>query len=119
MPLNLLNKCGIYEIQNNITMEIYIGSSKNIFQRFEKHLLQLRKNKHPNEKLQESWNKYGRENFSFNVVEECSENILLEKENNKIWENINNGFLLFNVAMRYDETQVFFQGDKKNNAKGF
>ena len=59
--------CGIYKITNNINNKFYIGSSKNITKRFKEHKWRLKNNKHPNNKLQNSWNKYGEENFKFEV----------------------------------------------------
>lgn len=38
-------------------------------QRFDSHLNQLRKGCHPSRQLQEDWNKYGSENFVFEVLE--------------------------------------------------
>lgn len=60
---------GIYCIENLINGKKYIGQSKDISQRWKSHLCSLRKNKHSNEKLQNAWNKYGEDNFSFKVLE--------------------------------------------------
>jgi len=62
-------KQGIYTIKNIITKQLYIGSAINILSRFNKHKEQLRKNKHFNFHLQNSWNKYGENNFLFNIEE--------------------------------------------------
>lgn len=59
--------CYIYKITNNITKEKYVGQTTNFSRRKENHLSALRNNKHPNPKLQNSWNKYGEENFSWQV----------------------------------------------------
>ena len=69
--------CGIYEIRNNINNKKYIGSSKYINKRFNQHLVNLRKKIHGNQYLQNAFDKYGEENFSFNILEECSINELL------------------------------------------
>jgi group I intron endonuclease len=53
--------CGIYRIINKINDKFYIGSSDNIERRFSRHLLDLKKNKHDNQHLQNAWNKYGKE----------------------------------------------------------
>lgn len=71
---------GIYEIKNIITNKIYIGSSKDINKRWKIHIYLLEKNKHNNIHLQRSWNKYNKENFIFEIIEECNCNLLLEKE---------------------------------------
>lgn len=64
-----MNNAGIYQIKNIINCKIYIGSSLNIKNRFYTHKTQLNSNKHYNKKLQRSWNKYGEENFVFEVIE--------------------------------------------------
>ena len=62
----------IYKIQNLITDEIYIGSALNLQKRKWSHLHDLRYNKHHSPILQNSWNKYGEENFKFIVIEEIN-----------------------------------------------
>lgn len=64
----LLN-CGIYWITNLVNNKIYIGSSINIKKRFNQHKSNLRHNRHCNQHLQRAWNKYGEENFIFQLVE--------------------------------------------------
>lgn len=59
---------GIYYIVNNLNGKYYIGSSKNIEQRFTHHRYKLRCNKHTSHYLQRAWNKYGKDNFSFVVI---------------------------------------------------
>lgn len=71
---------GIYKIENKITNKMYIGSSKNISVRFIHHKSLLENNKHHSLHLQRAWNKYGKENFEFSIIEECSIKILLERE---------------------------------------
>jgi len=71
---------GIYKIKNIVDEKYYIGSSKNINRRWDKHRWRLRSNKHENIILQRAWNKYGEENFIFEIVEECETYMLLELE---------------------------------------
>lgn len=66
---------GIYKITNLNNGKIYIGSSKDIKQRFRKHLSELRSGKHSNYHLQAAWDKYGEDNFVFEIIEEREENI--------------------------------------------
>lgn len=71
------NIVGIYKIINNINGKSYIGSSRNICNRLRCHYYELRNNKHCNKRLQNSWNKYGEENFEFQLVETCNlENLI-------------------------------------------
>lgn len=60
---------GIYQICNRINGKIYIGSAVNIKKRWHLHLHRLRNNIHHNSHLQNAWNKYGEENFEFEVIE--------------------------------------------------
>ena len=85
---------GIYKITNIITEKVYIGSTLNINKRWNKHKSQLRNNTHHSIKLQNSVNKHGIENFIFEVIEECSKNLLIEREQYwiDILDSYNNGY---------------------------
>jgi group I intron endonuclease len=71
---------GIYKIINKINGDFYIGSSKNILRRKNEHIKKLNSNKHQNTILQRAWNKYGEDNFIFEIVEECELEILFDTE---------------------------------------
>jgi group I intron endonuclease len=71
---------GIYSIKNVKNNNCYFGSSKNIEKRWKTHLNKLKNNKHHNIHLQRAWNKYGENNFIFEIVEECDEKNLLQLE---------------------------------------
>ena len=73
---------GIYSIKNIITNKYYIGSAAISFEkRFIVHKSQLNNNKHPNNHLQDSWNKYGKNAFTFQIEEIVEDkNKLIEKE---------------------------------------
>ena len=71
---------GIYKIENKANSKIYIGSTINFTTRWWKHRALLRHCKHPNSHLQAAWNKYGESNFAFQIIEKCSPDSLLSKE---------------------------------------
>jgi group I intron endonuclease len=71
---------GIYRIKNKINEKCYYGSSKDIEKRWKTHINQLRNKKHINCILQNAWNKYGEENFIFEVIEECDIESLFDIE---------------------------------------
>jgi len=73
-------KSGIYKITNTVNGKFYVGSSKNIKWRWYCHRHYLENNKHDNPKLQHSWNKHGKSNFTFEVIEETNSKMLLERE---------------------------------------
>ena len=62
---------GIYIITNLINNKVYIGQSDNINKRFKDHKYALNGNYHNNNHLQNAWNKYGENNFSFNLIKCC------------------------------------------------
>ena len=77
---------GIYTITNNVTKHIYVGAASNITKRLNDHLCSLRKNIHVNDYMQNSWNKYGEEYFTFELLKECNKEYLYSEEH--YWCNI-------------------------------
>ena len=59
---------GIYKITNSITDKVYIGQSTNIKNRIKNHKTALKGGYHKNNHLQKSFNKYGDDCFTFNIV---------------------------------------------------
>ena len=58
----------IYKIENIQNHKKYIGITENPSQRKKNHFTKLRGNSHCNSHLQSAWNKYGEENFIFEVI---------------------------------------------------
>lgn len=80
-------KIGIYMIRNKINNKVYIGQSVNIIKRWSVHKTYPfnKKNEKKNKRayyshLYNSIRKYGLENFEFIILEECSRDLLNEKE---------------------------------------
>ncbi|MBA4547717.1 GIY-YIG nuclease family protein [Thermoactinomyces intermedius] len=72
---------GIYLIKNNITNKIYVGSSANIERRWKEHKKSLNAGTHHSPHLQASWDKYGKEAFSFSIIEVVDDvNNLIDRE---------------------------------------
>lgn len=85
MNLNELdkNKSGIYCICNKINNKVYIGKSKNIYNRIKQHIYYLNhKDKNENCYLINAWLKYGSDNFYYYVIEylPLDEQLLKNKE---------------------------------------
>ena len=83
---------GIYKIENLVNGKCYIGQSENIEQRWERHQTTLT---NPNDKgynypLYRAIRKYGQENFSWKILEQCSKEELNTKE--KYWVAFYNSF---------------------------
>jgi group I intron endonuclease len=66
------NKSGIYKITDKHNGFIYIGSSKNIPNRWKQHKWVLNRGTHHSKHLQNSWNKYGADSFTWEILEECA-----------------------------------------------
>jgi len=75
------NRSCIYCIHNLVTGQRYIGSTINLTKRFSEHHQALKANRHTNRYLQRAWNKYGSDAFDAFVLEDCSPENLIEREN--------------------------------------
>ena len=64
---------GIYIIINLYNNKQYIGSTKSLYTRIKNHFENLLKNKHPNQHLQNSYNKYGIDVFDYKILAFCEE----------------------------------------------
>lgn len=69
----------IYKITNIINKKVYIGKSLTKY-RWKKHLWYLKMGTHINKHLQSSFNKYGIESFTFEIIEFCKKNDLSRRE---------------------------------------
>jgi group I intron endonuclease len=71
---------GVYRIRNLQNGKVYIGSSKDIEERWRQHTLKLNRGTHPCRKLLNAWKKYGSSTFQFEIIELCSLAELLDRE---------------------------------------
>lgn len=70
---------GIYAIRNILNNKVYIGqTSENFQRRYWHHKWKLNNNCHDNEYLQNSWNKYGEDNFEYFVIEVVDDEDMLD-----------------------------------------
>jgi group I intron endonuclease len=72
----LKGKSGIYSFECIITGARYTGSSNDLYERFNHHVIGYKSN----ERLQNSISKYGLENFVFKIVEFCDSSDRLSRE---------------------------------------
>lgn len=82
-PLILQNKtkCGIYKITNLITDECYVGQSVDVYKRWNDHCkCGLGIDTPPGNKLYKAMQEYGLDNFTFELLTECEQSELNEKE---------------------------------------
>lgn len=88
---------GIYKLLCTTSGKFYIGSSQQLGRRKVYHFNRLRANKHPNSHLQNSYNLYGEQSFSYEIIKYCPISDLLREEQQLIdhyWDKK----LLFNAA---------------------
>lgn len=93
--------CGIYKVTNNINGKIYIGQSVNIYARWNHHKSCCLNSKchEYNSPFYRALRKYGYENFTFEILEQCDVNELDAKEieyiqryNSFIYSSNSNGY---------------------------
>lgn len=100
--------CGIYKITNNINGKMYIGQSVDIYDRWIKE-------KAPSASkyaLQKAFDKYGRENFTFEIIERLKLEELDEREIYWIayYDTYNNGYnetLGGNAGRKYNYQEIY------------
>lgn len=67
--------CGIYKITNQLNKKFYIGKSVNIYKRWTEHCRST-----DTCPIHKAIQKYGKENFSLTILEECTKQELNDKE---------------------------------------
>lgn len=88
---------GIYAIVNFVHGGVYIGSSIDVFRRYDGHISDLKKGIHVNTKLQRAWNKYGEDNFVLALIEEVPDRSKLF-EIEQIWIDIGGYYNMARIA---------------------
>ena len=74
-------KCGIYKITHIDSGKCYIGQSNDIAERWRQHIKRgIGADPPTQNKLYPAMLEFGAENFMFEIIEECSPNVLTERE---------------------------------------
>lgn len=104
---------GIYKITNNINGKIYIGQSIDIDKRWREHKRRAQvPNKEYEKYLYRAFRKYGIDNFTFEILEECSRDQLNDRENYYILlYKSNDDYYGYNETSGYDQPQYGFSGE--------
>jgi len=74
------NGPAVYVIKNLVNGKVYVGSSIKVRKRRNTHWTSLSLGKHPNAHLQAAWDLYGEQAFEFSMIEQCAEDIRLQRE---------------------------------------
>jgi predicted GIY-YIG superfamily endonuclease len=88
---------GVYKITCLSSGKYYIGYSKNVKRRFSVHKRGLKRNKHQNQHLQRSYNKYNIEKFTFDILHTCNTIDEAKELELKYLEDINIRQFLYNM----------------------
>jgi len=94
-------KTGIYKIVNTENDKTYIGSSVDIDRRWKEHKSRLRHDRHGNQHLSNSWDKYGEDSFELQIIELIDKEDLVVRERyyiNKLQPEYNIGDVVFDLT---------------------
>jgi group I intron endonuclease len=85
MRAAIQSNAGIYQVRNLANGKVYVGSALNMRHRWTEHLSKLKRGCHHSSKLQNAFNKYGKESFVFEVLCDVADlNSLLSLEQHYI-----------------------------------
>lgn len=111
---------GIYKITNTENGKCYIGQSRDIEARWQKHLSSYKSS--PNWELYRAFKKYGISKFTFEIVEECQIEELNEREIYWIaqYNSFNNGYnmTLGGEACNGTNDKIVYQYDLSGHLVG-
>lgn len=99
---------GIYCFEHKTYPIIYIGASKNIQSRYEKHINEFKGDRHPNRALNRD---YLNEELTFRVLEKTSnkhKKYLTQRENYYFHLYLENGYLLYNRVPPIQSSDDYF-----------
>lgn len=90
---------GIYRITNLLNGKSYIGKTgMNFGDRWDSHRSLLNSGKHDNRHLQNAWNKYGADNFEFQIVETVDDTSFLNDLERSYISKYKNLGLAYNIS---------------------
>ena len=92
--IDVQNNCGIYRFYNKINGKSYIGKSNNLKHRYNEHIILLNKNMDGCSILNSAWQKYGADNFGYEILCYCDESELNETEMHyiKLYDSYKKGY---------------------------
>ena len=115
---------GIYKITNQINGKVYVGKASNLNSRKINHFWALEHNNHHNPHLQRAYNKYGKDNFVFEIICLCLKEELSLKEYEWVKKlRVNKNHLGYNIEIIDPDCKKYHSEDTKKkisaSKKGF
>lgn len=118
IDLNKKKLAGIYRILNIVNNKFYIGSAFNFDNRFRTHKSKLKSNKHENEHLQRSYNKYGHDSFIFEILEIVDEvTIIYDIEKEYLDKYFDNNTICYNMNTETDPNKSLVKYNESRKVK--
>lgn len=116
------NVSGVYEIHCLVNDYVYIGQTKDLYERCHDHKRKLRARTHHNPNLLKDYVLYDDDYFEFNVLEECSVGPLMDELEKKYIasarERANKCYNDFSGGRNHFETSEAFKLRAKENSSG-
>lgn len=104
---------GIYFITNKITGKKYVGSSVNIFERWQAHVRELTRGTHHSAPLQRAWQKHGPNSFIFTIRRLCLEDSMLDLEQKFLDKENAKAPFGYNVSLSAHKVVLTFEARSK------
>ena len=103
----------IYTITNNLNGKVYVGKTEHSdpIERWREHIADYTKDRCKDRALYRAFNKYGVENFSFNVIDQSNDSIQLSKLEEKYIESFNSYHAGYNMTFGGDG-KTYIDSDK-------
>ena len=64
---------GVFQIKNKVNGKIFVSGNMNLNKIWNRHKTELKFGSHRNKEMQNDWNKYGEENFVFEIISELNQ----------------------------------------------
>jgi group I intron endonuclease len=104
--------CGVYNIQNITNGHCYVGSSVNIEGRIRQHSKGLETGTHPSAYFQRAYDKYGEDNFEYDILKVCGRDELLLHEQHYM-DLLDSRYNVSHIAGKIEVTEEIRRGRRE------
>lgn len=104
---------GVYKIFNTLcpNEKYYIGYSHDVMKRWNQHKYDLKMKRHCNSYLQNSYNKYGSDCFTYEILHECENEYEAQKYELSYLKDVNIRKKLYNLTFSNDDDIMYHSED--------